>query len=343
LLFVVTVHSIIPDINPITTHLSSFAIPLFFVLAGLTYNNDRYRGDLRGFVQSRGRQYLIPYFVLYTTMIGLRVLLGPYAGTNFTLEELLFWFAYGSGPPDSATHLWFLPVLFFGMVVFAGMDYVTAGFPRQSRWLALVLLPSLALLVKYAFGSTLVPWHANAILIAASFMIIGNEIRLSRGLHHWGSGAASMDCIGVIACVTILVIASGVNGFTDIAVDNLGLSVWLYMVAGTLGAIATFLLSSLIARFGTAVRKELMRIGAYSQEMYEIHPVTFYLVPITMVLLGGTTSDYAVLYSVLWPARLFLGVVLSLLLSEYVISRHGLTRLIFRGSSRARNPHPLGD
>jgi len=71
--------------------------------------------------------------------------------------------------------------------------------------------------------------------------------------------------------------------------------------------------------------------------------VTFYLVPITMVLLGGTTSDYAVLYSVLWPARLLLGVVLSLLLSEYVISRHALTRLVFRGSSRPRNPHPLGD
>ncbi len=336
-MFVVTVHSIIPDINPITMHLSSFAIPLFFVLAGLTYNNDRYRRNLRGFVQSRGRQYLIPYFVLYTTMIGLRIVLGPYAGTDFTPEQLLFWFAYGSGPPDSATHLWFLPVLFFGMVLFAGIDYATATFPHQSRWMVLILFPSLALLVKYAFGPTLVPWHANAILVAASFMIIGNEFRLSRGLRHWGSESAANDCIGLTTCLTVLVFASSVNGFTDMAVDNLGLSVWLYLAAGTLGAVATFLLSSLIARLGTAVRKALMRIGAYSQEIYEVHPVTFYLVPISVVLLGGTTSDYAVLYPLLWPARLLLGVVLSLLLSEYVISRHRLTRLIFRGNSSPRS------
>ena len=67
--FVILVHSMIPWLNPVTIHLSSFTIAIFFFLAGLTYNNYRYRGNLRYFAISRGKQFLIPYFFLYIIMM----------------------------------------------------------------------------------------------------------------------------------------------------------------------------------------------------------------------------------------------------------------------------------
>jgi hypothetical protein len=103
-----------------------------------------------------------------------------------------------------------------------------------------------------------------------------------------------------------------------------------------LGSLTVFLVSSLISRSDSVVERSLIRIGGYSQEVYEVHPMMFYLVPIAVVLLGGTASTYSSLYTLLWPARLVLGVAVSLLVVEYVISRHRFTRLVFRGNSSPR-------
>ena len=107
-MFVILVHSMIPWLNPVTIHLSSFTIAIFFVLAGLTYNNQRYRGNLRYFAVSRGKQFLIPYFFLYMIMMVLFLPLSSTVESAFTPVEIFLWFLYGNGPPLSASHLWFL-------------------------------------------------------------------------------------------------------------------------------------------------------------------------------------------------------------------------------------------
>ncbi len=333
-LSVIMVHSMIPDVNPVTIHLSSFTIPLFFVMAGLTYNNERHRGALREFIESRGRRYMIPYFVLYVVELCLRGILGPYAGTELPTDQILFWLAYGSGPSGASTHLWFLPVLFFGLVLFAITDRVMMRAPHYSKWLIAMLFLLVASYIQSFFRPALVPWHMNAILISAAFIIAGNEMRQVIGLSSIDLGSSAKNLIGVVAISVILLTISAMNGFTDIAVDNTGTSVWLYLATGIIGSVLVFILAD-ISQSVYIFRQMLTRIGRHSQEVYEIHPVMFYIIPIVFALIGRE-GIYPADYVLLWPARFFIGVSISLLVVERVISRHRLTRLIFSGSSSPR-------
>ena len=333
---VILVHSIIPTVNPITTHLSSFTIPLFFMLAGLTYNNDRHRGRLRSFAVSRGRQFLIPYFFLYFVLIVLFVPLSPNIETYLTPDQLVFWFLYGNGPPLSASHLWFLPVLYFGLMVFVVADRLMQNLPVHSRWILAVVFPLLAIIVQFVFAPALVPWRLGGVLIAATFVLFGNMMRHYKGMDPWRTSSRAIDAVLFILLSILLVLISSLNGFTDIAVDNFGVSIWLYLVAGTTGTIVAFLVSSSLLSI-LSLRRVFMALGKNSQEVYEIHPIAFPLVPLIALSLNLSFDDLG-LAPIFWSIRFLLGVSVAFLLTKYVITRNRVLAFLFRGSERITPP-----
>ena len=333
---VILVHSIIPTVNPITTHLSSFTIPLFFMLAGLTYNNDRHRGRLRSFAVSRGRQFLIPYFFLYFVLIVLFVPLSPNIETYLTPDQLVFWFLYGNAPPLSASHLWFLPVLYFGLMVFVVADRLMQNLPVHSRWILAVVFPLLAIIVQFVFAPALVPWRLGGVLIAATFVLFGNMMRHYKGMDPWRTSSRAIDAVLFILLSILLVLISSLNGFTDIAVDNFGVSIWLYLVAGTTGTIVAFLVSSSLLSI-LSLRRVFMALGKNSQEVYEIHPIAFPLVPLIALSLN-LSFDEPGLAPIFWSLRFVLGVSVAFLLTKYVITRNRVLAFLFRGSERITPP-----
>lgn len=338
---VVLVHSIIPRIDPVTTHLSSFTIPIFFVLTGLTYNNEKHRTHLRNLATSRARQLLIPYFSLYLLMMILFIPLSPSIETYLTPDQLLFWFLYGSGPPDSATHLWFLPVLFLGLMLFVTLDRITYSLPRAFRWVMSMVLVLAADIIWSLFRPILVPWRMSSVLIAASMMIIGNEIRRLRGLKRWTYGSRIRNTIGVLLVTTVLLTLSQLNGFTDMAVDRYGASLWLYLPAGVLGSVLVFQVSSFLDRF-MIPKRAFLALGGASQEVYEVHPVPFLLVPIAAYAFGITLANDADLSYSLWPARFTLGIGLSLVLVNRLIRRNRFLSLVFSGTPLHRVSNSSG-
>ncbi|MHA1479955.1 MAG: acyltransferase family protein [Candidatus Thorarchaeota archaeon] len=342
ILSVITVHSIIPQINAITTHLSSFTIPLFFVLAGLTYNSKRHRYRLREFAVSRGRQFLIPYFGLYVIMIVSFFLLPNVVNTSLTPELLLFSLFYGSGPPGQSTHLWFLPVLYFGMLAFAGLDRLFARAPHATRFSLFLVLPLSAVAINSLFLPDLVPWHLGAILVSATFVFIGNEMRRVNGVKFWTTESRIKDLLLIVSGVAVLLIVSELNGFTDIAVDNIGINVWLYLIAGTIGTSIVFVISSQIAILTTAIRKSLVLLGNASQEIYEVHPFTFMLVTPILFLFGWAFTDIDAAYDLLWPLRFFLGVSISVIVVLFFIRKNRILSFLFTGSyKRMKKEAPI--
>jgi len=335
----ILVHSIIPTVNPITTHLSSFTIPLFFMLAGLTYNNERHRGNLRSFAVSRGKQFLIPYFFLYAVVMVLFVPLSPSIDTYLSPEELVFWFLYGNGPPLSASHLWFLPVLYFGLMLFVIADRFMQDLPVYSRWILTAVFPVLAIIIQSVFAPALVPWRMGGVLLAATFVLFGNMIRHYKGLGQWRSSSTVYDIILFFLLSTLLLLVSSFNGFTDIAVDNFGMSVWLYLVAGTTGTIVAFLVSSaLISR--SPLRRVFKSLGKDSQELYEIHPMAFYLAPPIATLMTWPADDPAFAGG-LWILRFLLGIGIGFTLTKYLITRNRVLAVLFRGSQRTTPSSPV--
>ncbi len=338
ILFVIIVHSIIPQVNAITTHLSSFVIPLFFILAGLTFNSKRHRYNLRSFTVSRGRQFLIPYFGLYFILIAIFYLIPNIVETSLTAEVLLISLLYGSGPPGQSTHLWFLPVLYFGMLLFAVLDRLFAKAPHVTRYSLFIILPLLAFVINTAYLPDLVPWHLGSILIAATFVMIGNEMRNVHSVKVWAMESKSKNAVLIILGLITLMILSDLNGFTDIAVDNLGISFWLYLINGTIGTVLIFAISSQIAVLTTSLRKLLVLLGNASQEIYEAHPFTFLLIPPILLILGWTATDIDAAFDVLWPLRFLLGVIVSTLLVLFVIRKNRVVSLLFTGSYKRMKP-----
>lgn len=335
ILTVVLVHSMIPMRDNAylwgaVSLLGGFAIALFFIMAGLTYNGDKYRNNLKDYAISRGRQLLIPYVALYIIMMILFVPLAPFVQTNLAPSEVFFWFLYGAGPPGEATYLWFLPVLYFGLLFFVVIERVTHSMNSVVRWPLVILLPVLAFWITDAFSPMLVPWRVNSVLIATAFCIIGYEIRNYRHLRPWRTKSKVFDFVVFIALSAVLFVASQYNGFFDFVEDSFGKNAWLYLITGTSGTIMVFMLSSLFKNKG------IQFLGVNSQVIYEIHPVFFYLAPALMLLLGWSLAAYDASITLFWPLKFLLGIGLSIPFAMLVL-RNRVLSLIFTGKPIAQD------
>jgi fucose 4-O-acetylase-like acetyltransferase len=328
-------HATIIEPSPPTIFISNFAIAIFFMLGGLTYSSERYRTNLKHFIISRGKQFLIPYFALYLIIMVLFAPLASGVDTYLTPDQVMFWFLYGSGPPNQATHLWFLPVLYFGLILFVLIDRAMQRLPAESRWILVVLLPVIAVAIHDYFAPVLVPWRVSSILIATAFCIIGHEARRVRGLNSWTTGSKARDLALFLGCFAVVMLVSDYNWLIDFAVDRLGTNPLLYLISGTFGTIMIFILSSTLENSELAA-KIVLPFGTDSQTIYEIHPVFFYIVPPILMLLGWSATDIATNHVLLWPLRFILGVALSLPFAVYIVSRNDAMSFIFTGKRKPK-------
>lgn len=310
--------------------LASYAIALFFILAGMTYNGNKHRENLKGYAISRGRQLLIPYFAIYIIMMLLFIPLAGSVDTYLTPGDLVFWLFYGAGPYGQPTYLWFLPVLYFGLLLFTVIESVTHSQDPRVRWPLVVLLPFLAFLITDVFSPILVPWRVNSVLITTAFCIIGHEINRYRGLRTWRTDSKKRDAFIFMILSVVLLTISLYNGFVSIVDDNFGTNGWLYLITGTVGTIFIFMLSSLSK--SSSISRKMQFLGVNSQTIYEIHPIFFYLTPAIVVLFGWSLVDYDSAFTLLWPLRFALGFGLSIPFALLVL-RNRILSLIFTGKS----------
>ena len=316
------------------TFITSFVMPLYFILAGMTYNSEKNRGNLKDYAISRGRQLLLPYFAIYIIMMLLFI---PFTGsidTYLTPGELIFWLLYGAGPPSQPTYLWFLPVLYFGLILFTAIEKVTHTQDPRVRWPLVVLLPLLAILITDVFSPVLVPWRVNSVLYATAFCIIGHEMKRYRGLSSWRTDSNIRDGVLFVDLLVLTIIASYFNGFVSHPDDWLGAIGLLYLVSGTSGTIAFFILSSYSK--SSFISRKLQFLGVNSQTVYEIHPIFFYIVPILLGLLGYSLAEYNTSYSLFWHIRFVIAFGLSIPLTLAVL-RNRVLSVIFTGKSTKSN------
>jgi fucose 4-O-acetylase-like acetyltransferase len=310
--------------------ITSFVMPLYFILAGMTYNGDKHRNSLKNYAVSRGRQLLIPYFVIYIIMTLVFI---PFTGsidTYLTPGELFFWLLYGAGPPDQPTYLWFLPVLYFGLILFTVIEVVTHSKDPRVRWPFVVLLPFLALLMTNLFSPVLVPWRINSVMFATAFCIIGHEMKRYRGLSWWRTDSRFRDGVIIVVLAAVTIMISQYNGFVSHPDDLFGTNGWLYIVSATTGTIVFFMLSSFSD--SSFISRKMQFLGVNSQVVYEVHPIFFYIVPVLFGLLGMSSAEYDASYTLLWPIRFIIAFALAIPFTMLVL-RNRVLSLIFTGKS----------
>jgi fucose 4-O-acetylase-like acetyltransferase len=335
IIIVILCHSMIPMREDVyqysaVSFMAGFVMAMFFILAGMTYNGDKHRRNLKQYAISRGRQLLFPYFAIYIIMTLLFIPLTGSIDTYLTPAELLFWLLYGAGPPGQPTYLWFLPVLYFGLLLFIVIESVTHSQDPRVRWLLVVLLPFLAFCITDVFSPLLVPWRANSVLFTTAFCIVGHEMRRYRGLNSWRTDSKIRDGIVFMILFVVLFAISQYNGFVSMVDDDYGANGWLYPITGVSGTIALFMLSSLSK--SSSISRGIQFLGVNSQSIYEIHPIFFYITPVLVVLFGWSFVDYDSAFTLFWPLRFVIAFGLSVPFA-YLVLRNRILSLIFTGKS----------
>ncbi|MBD3405960.1 MAG: acyltransferase family protein [Candidatus Lokiarchaeota archaeon] len=333
IIIVMIIHSIMPVVNAISTHLSSFVIPLFFFMAGITYNNEKHRGRLTRFAKTRGKRFLIPYFIIYIFVLLVLVPASIFVELPITANELFFWFIYGAGPPYMALHIWFLPVLFFGLLLFAVGDRIANGNEFALFGIFVLLMPLAAYFLWIMFQPVLIPWHLSSIMLASIFVYVGNTFRYKRGLTPLTKDNTILDILAVVILSAITLLVSQLNGYVDMAMDNYGVSPFLYLITGITGSILILVLSHLMTKSSHASRF-MLAYGSQSQEIYESHPAGFPLTAGLFILLGFSIADLANLHLVLWPARFIAAMLVGYYFVKYGVNRSRVLSFIFRGVAK---------
>ncbi|MFX1607304.1 MAG: acyltransferase family protein, partial [Promethearchaeota archaeon] len=319
-----------PFVYSAVSFMTGFVMAMFFILAGMTYHADKHRENLIQYAISRGRQLLIPYFAIYIIMTLLFIPLTGSIDTYLTPGELIFWLLYGAGPPGQPTYLWFLPVLYFGLLLFVVIESVTHSQDPRVRWPLVVILPLVAFLITNAFSPLLVPWRVNSVLYTTAFCIVGHEMRRYRGLKAWCTDSRIRDGIVVMILFVVWLILSLYNGFVSWVDDIFGTNGWIYLITGVSGSVIIFILSSLFD--SSSISRRIQFLGINSQSIYEIHPIFFYLIPPLVALFGWSYMEYDSAFTLFWPLRFVIAFGLSVPFA-YLVLRNRVLSVIFTGKS----------
>lgn len=160
-----------------------FHMPLFFVIAGMLYDQDAWRN--RGFAalaKKRWQGYIVPYFVLSGINLVLNGIheIAKYKEFEDWLKSQVLhtgWIVFANGGGAETPHctpLWFLPCLFLSCLI---LYWLIRQKPVGQALLCLVLL-GINRAFRYGIpGSRTLPWHLDVACVGAVLMLMGFAVK----------------------------------------------------------------------------------------------------------------------------------------------------------------------
>lgn len=243
ILIVLIVHSGI-SLGPVTFFGGMFYMPVFFVLAGMTFTW-RKEETFGAFVKKKARRLLVPYFgynlflflfffVKDSLLVGkvspeaLFPLLGILYSRNclFGMERTdnIYFMQILNAPT------WFLTGLFVSLIIFWILMRAAKGELRKLFVMnSGVLL--LAVLLHY-FCPILLPWSVDCALYAVSFLIFG-KVTADCGLVE----RLYKKPLALFLLLAAFVGLSLINGSVNMSVAEYGHSMILYLAVGCMGSL----------------------------------------------------------------------------------------------------------
>ena len=265
ILVVLVVHAEL-DLGPVTYLGGMFYMPVFFVLAGMTFS---YRPEEKfsAFLKKKAKRLLVPYFGYNLFLFAFFFVKDSLLTGNVTKAAFfpLLGILYSRNclvSMDQVSNMffmqilnaptWFLTGLFVTLLIFWVLMQGSAG-----DWRKLLLMNSgvllLAVLLHY-LCPILLPWSIDCALYAVSFLVLGKlaaEQNAVERIYH------SLPLLLLTAAV--FVGFSFLNGSVNMSVAEYGRSMLLYLIVGTSGS----LLCMVCAMFLEKHTKLLARAGAW--------------------------------------------------------------------------------
>lgn len=145
----------------------SFHMPLFFIIAGMCFNNAKYT-DLSILIKNRLRTLLLPAIIFTIIDILLLEVLIPEKAT--ALVESVKWQGFTFAK-------WFLGVLFMTEIVYGAINKITLRFNRAGGVIVLIAIISYITGCIFSHYNIVGPYSLCTVFSAISFYSIGNLIR----------------------------------------------------------------------------------------------------------------------------------------------------------------------
>lgn len=238
--------------NQADQFISSFHMPLFFVISGMTMREE---ADLKGYIGKRIRRILVPYIVF--ALIFSQPGYGDWFRCIYASRESIL-------SAGSQTVLWFLPCLFLADLLFQ----LVLKFCRNWK----LRLPVCAALCAVGFILPKVfpleigfPFNFDVALVALPFLLLGYELKRMQWTELLCKGKRSVKlAAGVILILAVIVLiplnlppsATPACPHVEMAIGSYGNPILFYLTAAA-GSMGVLLLSEaadgslkLLERFG---------------------------------------------------------------------------------------------
>ena len=157
-------------------YIFGFHMPLFFIASGFLYNENR---TIKQTVISKTRSLLIPYILFGGGYYIIYLLLNPHDPDK--LEPLISLFFRGVSGLKIESALWFLPAMFFAIVVYRIIGEII----NESilKTVVIIALSIFGCLCSICFGIRL-PLGLDSSLASLLFIYVGNEFRKNGVIHR---------------------------------------------------------------------------------------------------------------------------------------------------------------
>ncbi|MDD6572470.1 MAG: acyltransferase [Thermoflexaceae bacterium] len=303
----------------------SVHIPLFFILSGYLYDMERPCTASYGeTVRKRVKRLLIPYFVYnlilyakyllklvltheFTMELGLKGLLGfVYSSSlfykNVPAENNLEGFVFGNGP------LWFLTAMAVASVFFYIIIYYVLKHRFDVRKIAVSsLILCVVSWMLCRFLPVYLPWSFEMALLGCVFMLIGlcmrryNIVKILQK-HVWIP----------LVCLVVFALLHHFNGPANMAVQDYGKSMLVYLMLGTLGSVMVIFISLILEKV-TVIRCAVSYVGQNTLIILAFHMT---IISVMVSVLGKIGFNWLLDWGGFFAIRFFVGLFGCLILNE---------------------------
>jgi acyltransferase len=331
IILVVLGHTAVP--RPVRHFIFTFHMPLFFVLAGYTFNLQKYTGEERRFIIQKAQRLLRPYFVACAFFYPFWLLVsrhfGPMARPGVPLIVPfggILYATFWSNHQDLMIFngpLWFLPTLFVAEVFFLALMSWIPG--PLLRWPALVAVSALGIVAGRRVG---LPWGVDIALAMQGFMLVGYTLRQKRLLEVRNALERAawivLSAIGLVYCHR--------HNLDNVVMRNYG-NGFIFYAGGILGTLLTLHASKVMAglRALAVVDRALAFTGKHSLTIMIFHVFAFWMFSIVGVF--GAHVAYKTLVPTYWPLFATSGVLIPLLIARLMETT--VLGTVFYGKARA--------
>lgn len=237
----------------------SFHMPLFFILAGITFSTKK---DFADFSWKKFKTLIIPYLFFSVCIMVVYWIMSYTHSGDYNIRSEVFSYL----KQQRHTHLWFLPVLFASeLVVFIILNQLNQSRSIVLLGIAAVLIAVHSLMANLGCNNWL--WNLDLVPMASVFIIIGFVYKQKNSEASPYENNLMFVGLLMILSIAISTINYIYNGQVDIKNNDYG-SYPLFIVGAL---VSTYFLISVLKRF--SLPQWMIYIGMYSLVYYGLHRI----------------------------------------------------------------------